>query len=172
MKSIFQWVAGGKPDRVKERKHNYDNKRRSRIPPPLLRPISQQRLALDSEPTPVPHGPTLILGSVDWVAFQWELDSKIDITIPLKTQNEIDEAADNLTKLVQNAVWNNTHNSKYKLNPESPYLPVNIKALNQERRLAPFLRLPSFLIHSPPWRNPYNQNSNWTSGTFLTIASF
>ena len=62
---------------------------------------------------PVPHKPTLILATVDWVAFQRELDSNIDITIHLKTQTEIDEAAHNLTKLVQNAVWNNSFNSKY-----------------------------------------------------------
>ena len=35
MKSTFQWVAGVKPDKVKERKSKWANKRRSkRIPPP------------------------------------------------------------------------------------------------------------------------------------------
>jgi len=44
----------------------------------------------------------------DWNCFRETLDEQLTLTIPLKTEIDIDEAVENITKAIHNAAWQAT----------------------------------------------------------------
>jgi hypothetical protein len=52
--------------------------------------------------------PYLCNKRTDWALFSAYLDDNLDLAIPLKTANEIDEATQNFTTSIQNAAWMST----------------------------------------------------------------
>jgi len=73
-------------------------------------------LELTSDHTPIlitvfthalgkPKKPSLYSKTTDWNCFRETLDEQLTLTIPLKTEIDIDEAVENITKAIQNAAW-------------------------------------------------------------------
>lgn len=55
-----------------------------------------------------PTKPVLTNISTDWTSFKLELDSKIDVSVSLNSEQELDNASENFMKLIQNCAWSNT----------------------------------------------------------------
>jgi hypothetical protein len=49
--------------------------------------------------------PSLYSKKTDWNCFREAVDEQITLNIPLKTEIDIEEAVENITKAIQNAAW-------------------------------------------------------------------
>lgn len=80
--------------------------------------------------------PVLTNSSTDWLSFKRELDSKIDLTVPLQTTDELDQASENFVKLVQTTAWANTRISKSKKisNSYPEYITKKVKEKRKARK--------------------------------------
>lgn len=76
--------------------------------------------------------PTLVNKYTDWESFKVELDSYINLNVPLKTKEHLDVAVEQLIKHIQQAAWNNTPDI-IKITKGKVY-PLNIKQLLSEKR--------------------------------------
>ena len=58
----------------------------------------------------------------DWNCFRETLDDLITLEIPLKTEIDIEEAAENITKAIQKAAWQATPDKKEQNSTERPII--------------------------------------------------
>jgi len=70
----------------------------------------------------------------DWNCFRETLDEQLTLTIPLKTEIEIEEAVENITKAIQKAAWQATPDSNDQTYIEEP--PITIQWKLAEKRKA------------------------------------
>ena len=77
--------------------------------------------------------PVLTNSSTDWLSFKIELDSKIDLSVSIHTTEDLENATENFTKLVQNTAWSNTKlsNSRKNITRYPDYI---MKKLKDKRR--------------------------------------
>ena len=88
----------------------------------------------------------------DWNCFREILDEQITLTIPLKTEIDIEEAAENIPKLIQNAAWQATPCRKDQTPTEE--CPIIIKQKLAEKRQA---RKRWQLTRAPQDKQRYNK---------------
>lgn len=62
-------------------------------------------LIVDSLPMLKQSKPSLINGTMDWDKFRGILEAKIDLKIPLKSPEHIDDAVSQLVEAIQTSVW-------------------------------------------------------------------
>ena len=62
--------------------------------------------------------PSLYNKNTDWLAFREKIDKEINLKIPLKHEQEIEDGTEYITKLKQNSAWATTSepNDKYIVN--------------------------------------------------------
>ncbi|KAL1139238.1 hypothetical protein AAG570_006224 [Ranatra chinensis] len=89
-------------------------------------------LSLDAAPQHVPARPSLVLGQIDWVSFQMEIESDLNLHIPLKTPDQIDSAVHDFVSKIQQSICKNTYphncNRNYTI-----YAPLNIRLNTEEK---------------------------------------
>jgi len=79
-----------------------------------------------------PKKPSLYSNKTDWNCFRETLDEQLTLTVPLKTEIDIEEAVENITKAIPNAVWQATPDSNDQSYAEEP--PIIIKWKLAEKR--------------------------------------
>lgn len=79
--------------------------------------------------------PALTSKRTDWDLFRDELEQKINLRIPLITNEQLDEAAEQLTKAIQQAAWAATPPATARDICKLDY-PIEVKELVKEKRLA------------------------------------
>jgi len=79
--------------------------------------------------------PSLTKGPIAWDKFQTNLDNLIDLKISLKTQDEIENAAQNLVKTIKNAAVSSTKTISSNFPPNN-ILPYNLRLLISKKRRA------------------------------------
>ena len=79
-----------------------------------------------------PKKPSLYSKKTDWNCFRETLDEQLTLTVPLKTEIDIEEAVENITKAIPNAVWQATPDSNDQSYAEEP--PIIIKWKLAEKR--------------------------------------
>jgi hypothetical protein len=86
----------------------------------------------------------------DRIKFHNLVEQEINLNLKLKTYDDIDNAVDKFTSIIQTAAWESQSNSNSPRTPKTPLLPQNIRSLIAEKRKARALyqtsRLPSYKI--------------------------
>jgi hypothetical protein len=82
-----------------------------------------------------PASPTLTGNITDWNSFRKYLENNINLEIGIKEPNELDEAVQNFTTLIQQAAWHSTAVPTEKLR-EMDNIPLYVKELVTEKRRA------------------------------------
>lgn len=77
--------------------------------------------------------PSLFNKKTNWHLFREKLDTLIDLKLPLKTEDDIDNAVNDLTKHIQNAAWYATPDITTER--ENKSLPPTVKELIAKKRL-------------------------------------
>ena len=96
--------------------------------------------------------PSLYSKKTDWNCFRETLDEQITLAIPLKTEIDIEEAVENITKLIQNAAWQATPDRNDQTTTEE--CPIIIKQKLAEKRKA---RKRWQLTRAPQDKQRYNK---------------
>jgi Reverse transcriptase (RNA-dependent DNA polymerase)/Endonuclease-reverse transcriptase len=92
-------------------------------------------LVLDTQPLPTLPKPSLANGPIDYDSFAKHLEKNLHLNIHLKTDVDIDEAVQTLTKKIQEAVWHSS--SEWRPRPSSQtVLPLTIRELITKKRRA------------------------------------
>ena len=83
-----------------------------------------------------PTKPVLTNNSTDWLSFKLELDSKIDLSFPMNSIEELENASETFTKLIQSTAWANTKISKSKKTSDSypEYIMNKVKEKRKARK--------------------------------------
>lgn len=78
--------------------------------------------------------PTLVNKTTDWISFKREIEKKINLKVPLKSVQQIEEEATNFTCIIQQAAW---HNTRQIVNKTAGInYPMEIRKLINEKRKA------------------------------------
>ena len=99
-----------------------------------------------------PEKPSLYSKKTDWNCFRETLDEQLTLTTPLKTEIDIEEAVENITKAIQNAAWQATPDSNDQTHREES--PITIKQKLAYKRKA---RKRWQLIRAPQDKQCYNK---------------
>jgi hypothetical protein len=75
---------------------------------------------------------SLLNPKTDWHFFREYLESKVDLKLPLKTKDEVDDACLHITNLIQVAAWLST--PELKGSPHCTLLPIEVKKKIAEKR--------------------------------------
>lgn len=105
--------------------------------------IVEENFDLDSDHSPViltlseniikkEHNPTLVNRKTDWEGFQEELSNYIQLNVPLKTTEQLNQEAEKFVTDIQQAAWKNTPETK-RLTVGYNY-PLEIRKLVAEKR--------------------------------------
>lgn len=103
----------------------------------------EENLDLDSDHTAVililsetiikkEHNPSLVNGKTDWEGFQEDLSNTIQLNVPLKTKNQLNQEVEKFVTNIQQAAWKNTPENK-RLTVGNNY-PMEIRKLVAEKR--------------------------------------
>jgi hypothetical protein len=99
---------------------------------------TQKKIQKLARPTRSPRHewtkPSLYSKKSDWNCFRETLDERITLTIPLKTEIDIEEAVENITKVIQNVPWQATPDRNDQTTTEES--PIIIKQKLAEKRKA------------------------------------
>lgn len=79
--------------------------------------------------------PTLISKNTDWVSFRNHIEENINLEIRIKSTDELDEATQNFTNLIQQAAWHSTPAPTVNFN-EINNIPLYVRELVTEKRRA------------------------------------
>ena len=82
-------------------------------------------LTASTSPIPKSSSPSFIRGPVNWNLFRQILDDNIDLRVSLKTPEDLDDAVDSFTTLIQQAVWTAS-------SPDRPKKHLSINPLPQD----------------------------------------
>lgn len=77
---------------------------------------------------------TLTNKTTDWESFKIDLQNTINLKVQLRNKEQLEEAAENFIKLIQNAAWNNTKELTYRTVGNN--YPVEIRELVKQKRKA------------------------------------
>jgi hypothetical protein len=77
--------------------------------------------------------PTLTNKFTDWESFQSELNEKIQLSVPLRTTQQLDIETEKIVDLIQEVAWNNTPQIKKKVIRKN-YSPGIRKLIEQKRK--------------------------------------
>lgn len=115
----------------------------------LLNPCSDHSpvlLTIDATPPIRPAKLSLINGIMNWKKFQDNVQKQINLKIKLKSSEDIEDAVENLTSLIQNSAWNAS--TPIAAKPQSHNLPSYVRDLIVQKRRARAAwqnnRLPSY----------------------------
>lgn len=78
--------------------------------------------------------PMLVNKTTDWESFRIEVESRINLRVPLRTTWQLEEQAELFTNIIQKAAWNNTR--EIVTNTKGNNYPMEIRKLVQEKRKA------------------------------------
>lgn len=80
--------------------------------------------------------PSLSNSSTDWLSFKLEISSRIDLTIPLNSPDDVDIASENFIKLIQTTAWGNTKFVNYRkvCNNYPEYIMTKLKDKRKARK--------------------------------------
>jgi hypothetical protein len=92
-------------------------------------------LTLSVVPLPRQYPPSLTAGIMDWNRFRELVSLNTDLSVKLKSIEELETAVDQFTRNVQQASWNSCTPYQNRSN-NSPNYPAHIRLLIQERRRA------------------------------------
>lgn len=95
-------------------------------------------LTMSSHPIPSIPKPTLTPGPVRWPLFRKTIETFLDLKQPIKTNNEVDKAAEMFTQAIQFSakVASNPQRTPTRHSPTKPPLPSHIKELLAAKRKA------------------------------------
>ena len=115
----------------------------------LLNPCSDHSpvlLSIDATPPIRPEKPSLTNGIMNWKKFQDDIQKQINLKTKLKSPDDIEDAVENLTSLIQNSAWNAS--TPIPAKPQSLNLPSYVRELIVQKRRARAAwqnnRLPSY----------------------------
>lgn len=83
-----------------------------------------------------PTKPALTNSTTDWTSFKIELNSKIDLSIPINNIDELEDSVEDFMELVQNTAWANTKTSisKKASNRYPEYITSKVKEKRRARK--------------------------------------
>lgn len=77
--------------------------------------------------------PRLTSKETDWEYFQYNLENRIELSVPIKTKQQLDDEVERLTKDIQQSAWNSTPEIPSK-RTRNNIQPKEIRMLIQEKR--------------------------------------
>lgn len=115
----------------------------------LLEPCSDHTsvlLSIDAQPSTQPRQPSLTNGFMDWGKFREIIEQKVVLKTRLKHPNDIEDAIQYFTELIQSAAWSSSTQTPPRSQNSFP-IPIHIRELIAKKRRARAIwqrtRLPS-----------------------------
>ncbi|KAL1446859.1 hypothetical protein WDU94_012222 [Cyamophila willieti] len=98
------------------------------------------------------HNAVLVNNKTDWESFRLNLAERIQLNLPLESEEDIDQALEDLVQSIQTSAWDNTPDVKRKL--QGINYPKEIVSLIREKRKA---RKKWQNYRYPPYKKAYNE---------------